>query len=165
MKKKKKKSKIFIGLCINYVGPYLLVDKKGEVAAVTSALVSKSAAETNFLHFYIIKINDSQPAPGAAFSLQNRAGPARRICASGFKASQRPEHSRMNGKKIQRGAGEERRRRARREGQDGARRGRGTARSPWRICRPGSTACGPRCPPSPRDSGRALRAVMVRTGQ
>lgn len=53
-----------------------------------AVLVSKSDF---FGRFFDIKINGAEPAPGAAFSLQNRAGPARRICASGLEASQRPE--------------------------------------------------------------------------
>lgn len=90
------------------------------------------------------------PRPGPRFPSKTAPGPRGESAARALRLRSALKNSPRNGKKFRRGAGDGGTRRVRREGRDGARRGRGTAGSPWRICRRSSAACGPRCPPSPR---------------
>lgn len=103
------------------------------------------------------------PRPGPRFPSKTAPGPRGESAARALKPRSAPKNSRRNGKKFQRGAGDGGTRPAGPEGRDGARRSRGSAGSPWRICtRPRAS----RAARPPRgEGGRALRAVMVRTSQ
>lgn len=115
-----------------------------------------------FWRFFVIKINGAEPAPrGRVFPPKPRGARAAnlRLGPSGLAAPRKTPGETGKNSSV-----------APVPGGRGGRGGMGRTGSGGAAAAPGArdesaAACRPRCPPSPRDSGRVLRAVMVRTSQ